>query len=478
MPVCPNCGAFNNGKFCENCGSPLPVEQPVRAQPVQSAQPIPVQPVYQQPVQPVYQPPIYQQPVYQQPRSSYTPVKKQSTNGACIAGFILGLVGIITLGIPSLIGFIVSTIGVIVAFAKKQKGKVLGIIGMILSLLMIVGWILLIANADKISAAFDPNGEGQSFEEWLFSDSYEGKIEIISETEWIEKNNGTYLMFGAEDSFRYFNDYRDLTDNYYSGTYEIYFGYEAMDILEQRYGQYGYTSDDICDKIANERGLSGVKQFMILVLHNDGYWINGENTINLKWDTVYMGYYDENRLIMDLTYLEDETGCTFVSSLNFDPSGIVMPTAAPAGIYGLGENFWGSELSGAIELSDAEWIDSDGTDDMGYFYLDKVQKYNADTGTTIQLSVISGQYNPSYAEEIAEEFKASMEERDYAVSEVEETTLGGYTAYAVSVQYMTGEYFSVWFFVDEDLNLHYITVEYYDSDTASYEMVRDTYIFK
>ena len=489
MPVCPNCGAFNNGKFCENCGSPLPVEQPVQpvqqaqSQSVQPAQPIPVQPVYQQPlyqqpVQPVYQQPVYQQPVYQQPQSSFAPVKKQSTNGACIAGFILGLVGLITLGIPSLIGFIVSTIGVIVAFAKKQKGKVLGIIGMILSLLMIAGWILFIANADKIADALDANGEGQSFEEWLFSDSYDGKIEIISETEWIEKNNGSYLIFGADDNFKYYNDYRDLTDNYYSGTYEICFGYEAMDILEQKYGQYGYTSDDICDKISNERGVSGVRQFMILILHNDGYWINGENTVNLKWDTVYMGYYDENRLIMDLTYLEDETARTFVSSLTFDPSGIVMPTAAPAGIYGLGEDFWGSELSGAVELSEGEWLDSNGTDDMGYSYLDKVQTYNADTKTTIQLSVISGQYNPSYAEEIAEEFKATMENQDYAVSEVEETAIGGYTAYTVSVQYTPGEYFSVWFFVDEDQRLHYVTVEYYNSDTASYEMVRDTYVFK
>ena len=187
MSVCPNCGASgNNGKFCESCGSPLPVEQLVPApapgqagnQPAPGAQPIPVQPLYQQPPQTDYQPvpvqPYYQQPGYgqpvqgYQPQPSYNPAPKKSTNGACIAGFILGLVGIFTFGIPSFIGFIVSTIGVIIAFVKKQKGKVLGIIGMILSLLMTVGVILFFANADKISEFFsNANGAGYSFEEFM-----------------------------------------------------------------------------------------------------------------------------------------------------------------------------------------------------------------------------------------------------------------------------------------------------------------------
>ena len=145
-----------------------------------------------------------------------------------------------------------------------------------------------------------------------------------------------------------------------------------------------------------------------------------------------------------------------------------ITTADPGDVFG-------NELVGFVDLGEGEWIDCDESDDMGYDYLDKVQKHSAETETRIQLSVISGQYSPSYAEEIADEFKATMEENDYAVSEVEETTLGGYTAYTVSTQFESGEYYSVWFFVDDDLRLHYVTVLYFDSDTASYEMVRDTY---
>lgn len=493
MSVCPNCGAYSNGtKFCESCGAPIPAEQYAQpAQPVQQAQsipvqPMPAQPIQPQPVQPVYQQPVPIQPVYQQPvyaqggyqmQGSYNPpVQKQSTNGACIAGFILGLVGLFTFGLTSLVGVIVSMIGVIIAFAKKQKGKVLGIIGLVLSLALCIGWVLFIANADKISAYMDANGEGDSLEEWLFDASYDGNIEIISETDWIRKDNGSYLVFGADDQFTYYADYRVLDNNYSTGTYEILFGYEAMDIIETRYSQYGITSDDICDDIDNTRGIDGVGQFMILVLHNDGLWINGANTMDVKWDSVYMGYYDADRNVMDLRNLDDKTDYTFISFNSFDPSSIVMPEPEPTETTS--EYYWGSTLAGGIELYQGEWSRCKEKDEMEYFYLENIQVYNDDTETRIQLSVLSGQYyEPEAAIGAAEQFKETMEDNGCEVSEVEETTIGGYTAYEVTAQYEDGKYFTAWYFIDKDIRIHYITVQYYDSDVASYEMVKDTYSY-
>ena len=215
---------------------------------------------------------------------------------------------------------------------------------------------------------------------------------------------------------------------------------------------------------------------MVLVLHNDGYWVNEVNTHDLKWDTLYMGYYDNNRLVMNLIYLEDNKDYTFVSRNDIDVSKINMPDTyitEPTDAY---ELYWGTDLSGHIELNQGEWNSCEEYDEMDYSYLENNQLLNPNTGTRIQLSIISGLYNPVLAEQLANEFKDTMEDDyDYEVSIVEETTLGGYTAYSVTAQYEDEEYLSAWFFVDEERQMHYVTVLYYDSDVISYEMVRDTY---
>ena len=522
MSVCPNCGAPNSGKFCENCGAALPVEQPVEqaqpaqqippaqpVQPVQTAQQIPpaqpvqpiqtsqqsqpVQPVYQVPVQPVYQQqvqpqpqpvmePVYQQPVYAQNGQNYqtqpAAPAKPKTNGLCIAGFILGLVGFITLGLTSFLGLLLSVVGVIVAGVKKQKGKVLGIIGIILSLLLVIVWIVVIVNIGNFFQTLDKDMDGRSFEEWLFDDSYSGKIEIISETDWVETHDGSYLVFEDGDNFKYYKDYR-VTDNYYyTGTYEITFGVEAIDLITEKYTEYGYTEDDITNMIAADRGIPGMSEFVVLVLNNDGCWIDGVNTEDFKWKTVYMGYYyaDENEL--DLINLDANTDFYFVPFYSFDESSIVMPDLEPTTVTVADEDHMGDSLTGTVYLYQGEWEDWYEADGMDSYYLSRIQKFNSETGSIIQLSVFTGEYSPDDVEEIVEAVKDNMEEEGCAVSEIEETTIGGYTAYTVTGQFQDGEYLTVWYFVDDDYYLHYISVEYYEDDIDSYYMVTDTYSFE
>ena len=98
-----------------------------------------------------------------------------------------------------------------------------------------------------------------------------------------------------------------------------------------------------------------------------------------------------------------------------------------------------------------------------------------ETGTIINLSVFKDSYKPEAAQVLAEAAKTSMETDGYFNVSMETTTLGGVTAYTVTGQYQDGMYLTVWYFVDEYTMLHYVSVEYFDSDIASYEMVKDTY---
>ena len=68
-----------------------------------------------------------------------------------------------------------------------------------------------------------------------------------------------------------------------------------------------------------------------------------------------------------------------------------------------------------------------------------------------------------------------MESEGVIITDYGKTTMGGYQAYTITGQYQDGMYLTIWLFADSSNYLHYISVEYFESDRASYEMVRDTY---
>ena len=85
MSFCGNCGAQipDGTKFCPECGQKVAVQQPVPAEPVQSAYEAPAQQSYTPPVQQSYEAPqqSYTPPVqqtYEAPQQSYTPPVQQS----------------------------------------------------------------------------------------------------------------------------------------------------------------------------------------------------------------------------------------------------------------------------------------------------------------------------------------------------------------------------------------------------------------
>ena len=237
MAVCPNCGAANNegSKFCSSCGGPLPVSAPAPAaapapapQPVQPVQPqaVPVQPQVQPVAQPVYAQPITQ-PVAQQPK----------TNGLCKAGFILGIIGFFTAGITSVFGLILSVIGLISASKKQQPGKGKAVAGIIMSSIVIVsviafwGVFMNVVEEELGSSGFSSTRSGSTID-----------ADDITDVKWIERD-GSYLVFGKGKSFKYYQSYADTSDYYYTGTYKLYFGQEAIDKITKEYKEYGVTED-------------------------------------------------------------------------------------------------------------------------------------------------------------------------------------------------------------------------------------------
>ena len=116
---CPNCGAQNPDgvRFCAQCGRNLTPD--IYTAPAAAPQPQPV---------PSPEPVV----VYQAPK----------INVLCVVGFVTSLVSIPLIGTTAVISLILSIIGLVSASKNNQRGRGQAIAGIIISIVLLVGWII------------------------------------------------------------------------------------------------------------------------------------------------------------------------------------------------------------------------------------------------------------------------------------------------------------------------------------------------
>ena len=323
MAVCPNCGALNNGssKFCTSCGGPLPVPEQV-SQPVQQQQPV-QQPVQQQSV-PVES---AQSQYWQQPAQTQSVPVEPQRNGFCNAGLALSIIGWCTMGITAPLGLIFSFIGLISANKKNEPGRGKAIAGLIISGVLIFGLAISLPtvwadvqdaidngqvnNPLELVEAIDDANDRQT----NVNDKY---VKKILKSNWVAMEDGSYLEFGKKKTFKYYKSYEDTSDNYFTGTYRIYSGSDAVKQLTTTYKDYGINKDEIQRLIRNNKAFRE-DNFVIVVLENDGMWMDGENVKDEEWDSVYYGFLvtSPNNSLLLINAVTD-TSFSFVTEEDYD----------------------------------------------------------------------------------------------------------------------------------------------------------------
>ena len=518
MAICPNCGALNNdsSKFCISCGAPLPVAQPA-AQPAAPAQPAPQQNVeipnpqnqyWQQPVQaqpetapqPEAIPIVPAQPVYAQPITQ--PVQNKSnrpkSNGWCTAGLVLSIVAWCTVGLTSIPGFLCSLIGLIVVSKKGEPGKGKAVAGLIISGLLILGMAISLPSIWPDVQKSLENGDVSNPMELLdtldeasdkqtdLSDKY---VKKIIKNNWVAMEDGSYLEFGKKQTFKYYKSYQDTSDNYFTGKYRMFSGEKAVTTLTKYYEEYGITKSEIKSLISNNTAFKE-ENFVLIVLENDGQWMDGENVKDEAWDSVYYGFLvnspDTSLLLINAV---TDTRFSFVTADDYDKISAVATTtttetfetteATTEATTTADPSYetMGDSVTGTITLTQGKWDIWTDRDLSGTNFEVVYGRINRNTQTIINLCVYKNTFDNASIKNFADAIKANMESGDYTDVKVTTTTLSGYGAYEVSGKHSSGMYVNLWLFLDNNNKFHYITVEYYDSDKASYDMVKSTYKF-
>lgn len=514
MAVCPNCGASNNdgAKFCSSCGGPLPapVQQPVYQQPAP-------QPVYQQPApQPVYQQPVSQpvviqpaaqpvQPVYAQPITQPV-VKKEKKNGLCVAGFILSLVGLACIGLTCPLGFLFCVIGLIVAIVKKQKGKGLAIAGLIISAFIMICMTALFLSPewDDFASEFEDLGiyttTRSDDDDDDDDDNSIDYVKMIEKNNWITTGDNSYMVFDKKSkSFTYYQSYLDTSDNYYSGTYQIFAGDDAFEYITEDISELGVEKSEIRQMI-NMNEEYEMENLLCICLDYEELIVGGEKQDRDPWTIHYFGFYltpeedGKTYNVLDVCNMEAASYVTFVLEKDFkdlygsstnpgygtDPvtTTTVSTTTVVEPTYDDDVEVMGNDITGYVYLTQGTWDYWTEADGMGDYYLSRDMRINRDTSTIINLTVFPEPFNEGNGVDLntvvnssVESLRSDGDTNAYA----QKITLGGFDAYEITAQYQDGMYLSVFYFYDNYSRLHYVSVEYFDSDIASYEMVKNNF---
>ena len=527
MAICPNCGALNNdsSKFCISCGAPLSVPQPA-PQPAEQPAPAP-QPAAQESVeipnpqnqywqltsaqpepepQPEAIPIVPAQPVYAQPITQ--PVQnranKPKSNGWCTAGLALSIIGWCTIGLTSIPGFICSLIGLIVVSKKREPGKGKAVAGLIVSGVLIFAMAISLPSIWPDVQKSLENGDVSNPMEFLdiideasdkqtdLSDKY---VKKIIKNNWVAMEDGSYLEFGKKQTFKYYLSYQDTSDNYSSGKYRMFSGEKAVSLLTKSYKKYGVTKNDIKRLISNNQAFKE-ENFVLIVLENDGLWEDGENVKDKEWETVFYGFLVSSPdLSLPLINADTDEHLSFVTSDDYDKISTVATTTTTettetteteatteattteATTVDSSYETMGDSVTGTVTLTQGKWDIWTDQDLSGTNFEAAAGRINRKTQTIINLCVYKGNFDSTSVKSFADAIKANMESGDYTNVQLTTTTLGGYSAYEVSGKHTSGLNVHLWLFLDGNNKFHYVTVEYYDSDKASYDMVKDTYRF-
>ncbi|MGN0621204.1 MAG: hypothetical protein ACI4I9_04990 [Porcipelethomonas sp.] len=133
----------------------------------------------------------------------------------------------------------------------------------------------------------------------------EKKGDYLTGNKW-ETASGMLLSLKDDNTFKFYNNSADRKNNYYSGTYSVSVGQDAIDFLSENLGL-----DPASQKSTLSRFSVTLEDYYALVLNNEERIIDDENTLEEPNSFTYYGYYSKDYETLTLYNYDSQTEYNF-----------------------------------------------------------------------------------------------------------------------------------------------------------------------
>ena len=251
----------------------------------------------------------------------------------------------IVLGIFSLLMFWFPLIGIILGIcaivsAKKYKnennknsgGMVLGIIGLVLSIVVtvitilgIVFFSLFVTNhhnlENKVEEYIDRFGKDFDYDRDDDKDKDNDDSNFSLGNNVWRGSDKSVLYLNEDDSYYWYMNDKEHEDNYFSGTYSVYNGIDAVNYIVKNFADYNFTYDKQMDLFGD--GKYNLNNYYLLVLDCDKAVVNGKEDVSAKGVVPYYGFYDEDNESLSLINMKSGNDANFSLYKSSDKNGIM-----------------------------------------------------------------------------------------------------------------------------------------------------------
>ena len=132
----------------------------------------------------------------------------------------------------------------------------------------------------------------------------------LKNTSWNAKNDGSEMVF-TTDTINWYQTDGAHDDNYYSGTYKLYTGKDAVNFLVNDLSEYGYTLDEI-NAVFSRNEYYDESNFIIIDVNYDYAIVNGTKNTPIRPHVPYLGFVLQDGTYLDIANMNTSSYLQFI----------------------------------------------------------------------------------------------------------------------------------------------------------------------